>query len=162
MAARRFLRARQSSVFLTPVRGALLAATHADATAASRSLAGFGLSRQSYALAPKILEVESWLPTAPCPVHEVHPEVSFAVLLGEPAAPKKSWAGMVQRRRALAAAGIELEDVDGPATLAGAVDDILDAAVAAWTARRLLAGCARPFPDPPSLGSSGRPVAIWA
>ena len=47
------------------------------------------LTRESDALAPKILEVERWLPSAPCPVHEVHPEVSFTVLLGNPAAPKK-------------------------------------------------------------------------
>ena len=40
-------------------------------------------------------------------------------------------------------------------------DDLLDAAAAAWTARRVLAGSARPLPDPPEVDSSGRPVAIW-
>ncbi len=73
----------------------------------ARGLTLRGISQQAYALGPKILEVERWLPSSPCPVYEVHPEVSFAVLLGEPArASKKTWAGMVERRRALEAAGI--------------------------------------------------------
>lgn len=163
VAARSFLRARRNSVFFTPVRAAVEAATHAQATAASTQVTGGGISQQSYRLARKILEVEGWRPSAPCPVFEVHPEVSFAHLLGaEASAPKKTWAGMVERRDGLVAAGIQLEGLDGAAARAARVDDMLDAAVAAWTATRLAAGTARPFPDPPPLGPSGNPVAIWA
>lgn len=158
-AARRFLGPRRSSVFFTPVRAAVEAATHAEATAASLRETGAGLSRQAYALARKILEVERWLPTAPCPVYEVHPEVSFAVMLGAPArASKKTWAGLVERRRALVAAGIDLDGADGPAATAAAVDDMIDAAAAAWTARRLAAGTARSFPAGPGPATP----AIWA
>jgi predicted RNase H-like nuclease len=39
-------------------------------------------------------------------------------------------------------------------------DDVLDAAAAAWTARRKAVGEARSLPDPPEL-IRGRPVAIW-
>ena len=162
-ARRDFLGARRSSVFFTPVRAALEAKTHAQGTRVALDQTGFGMSQQSFALGEKILEVDMWLPSAPCPVYEVHPEVSFAVLLGTPAtAPKKTWAGMVERRRALEAAGIALEGIGGIAAARAAVDDMLDAAVAAWTARRLARGVARSFPVLPPLSLSGRPIAIWA
>ncbi len=161
--ARRFLHARRSSVFLTPVREALAAETYALATQAAIARTGSGISRQAYALRNKILDVERWLPSSASPVYEVHPEVSFAVLLGAPArASKKTWAGMVERREALEAAGISLDGIDGVAAVHAAVDDMLDAAVAAWTAGRIASGRARSFPDPPQLGSSGNPIAIFA
>ena len=54
------------------------------------------------------------------PVYEVHPEISFAVLLGAPAsAPKKSWAGMCERRRALEGAGLTLDHIHGDAATTG-------------------------------------------
>ena len=76
-AARLVLGPRRNSVFTTPVRAALEAPTHAVATALSVELTGAGISQQAYALRSKILEVERWLPRAPAPVWEVHPEVSF-------------------------------------------------------------------------------------
>jgi len=155
---RKELSKRRNSVFLAPVPAAVEAPTHAEAVAASMRLTGAGVSQQSYRLAAKIREVERWRRSAPCPVFEVHPEVSFAYLLGaEAAAPKKTWAGMVERRDGLAAAGIHLDAVDGAAARAAAVDDMLDAAVAAWTASRIAAGTARRFPHRPSDGP-----AIWA
>jgi len=161
--ARAFLHRRRSSVFLTPVRQALEAETYALATHAATALTGRGISQQAYALKAKILEVERWLHSAPAPVYEVHPEVSFAVLLGAPArASKKTWAGMVERRKALEAAGISLDEIVGSATVHAAVDDMLDAAVAAWTAGRIAAGTARSFPDPPHVDSSGNSIAILA
>ena len=110
--ARDFLGARRNSIFLTPVREAIEAQTHALATQAASARTGVGISQQAYALGRKILEVERWLPSSPSPVYEVHPEVSFAVLLGAPArAAKKTWAGMVERRSALEAAGIPLHGI---------------------------------------------------
>jgi predicted RNase H-like nuclease len=75
---------------------------------------------------------------------------------------KKTWAGMVERLDALNAAGIDLNGVDPAVGSAVAVDDMLDAAVAAWTARRLADGVARPFPHDPLPDASGRVIAIWA
>jgi predicted RNase H-like nuclease len=46
-------------------------------------------------------------------------------------------------------------------TGAGA-DDLLDALTCAAIARRLHAGAARPFPDPPGRDGFGLRVAIWA
>jgi predicted RNase H-like nuclease len=93
----------------------------------------------------------------------VHPEVSFAILLGAPpSAPKKSWAGMSERRVALEHAGLSLHQIGGDAAVRAAVDDTLDAAVAAWSARRIFLGQAVTLPDQPPTGPDGRPVAIWA
>ena len=163
LAARDVLGPRRSSVFMTPVRAALAASSHAAATAISTETSGFGISRQAFALCSKIFEVEAWLPRASCPVYEAHPEVSFTEMIGRPArASKKSWQGMVERRDALAAVGIVLDYLDPEVGAAVGVDDMIDAAAAAWTASRVIAGSARPLPDPPEIDATGRPIAIWA
>ncbi len=161
--ARAFLGKRRNSLFLTPPRAVLAAPDHATATTLSVELTGSGVSQQSFALRKKIFEVEAWLPDATCPVFEVHPEVSFAVLMGAPAsASKKSWQGMLERRAALEAAGIGPVDVPADVGRRAAVDDVLDAAVVAWTACRLRSGEARSFPASPSNGADGAEIAIWA
>jgi predicted RNase H-like nuclease len=163
LAARSRLGARRNSLFFTPPRAAVEASTHAEATAASMRLTGFGVSQQSFALAPKLREVDDWIQQAPFPVYEVHPEISFAVLLGAPAsAPKKSWAGVYERRRALEGAGLTLDHIHGDAAVRAAVDDMLDAAVAAWSARRIALGQGLMIPEPAPTGPDGRPIAIWA
>ena len=43
-----------------------------------------------------------------------------------------------------------------------AVDDVLDAAAAAWTARRYAHGQARSIPQDPQVFSDGIRCAIWA
>ena len=161
-AARQALGVRRSSVFATPVRAAVEAATYDEANAISKAINGVGISRQSFALCAKILEVDRWLANAPCDVREVHPEVAFAELLGRPApSSKKTWQGMIERRDALAAAGITLEAVDPHVGRLVGTDDMLDAAAVAWTARRILHGAARSLPDPPELDPFGREIAIW-
>jgi predicted RNase H-like nuclease len=95
-------------------------------------------------------------------VVEVHTEVSFAALAGAPLAHRKaSWAGAEERRALLAAAGVHLGRDLGAAG-AAAVDDVLDAAVVAWSARRVALGTARSHPDPPQRAPDGWPAAIWA
>ena len=152
-----------ASVFMTPVREALFAADHAAASAINRRLTGHGISIQAFALKPKLLEVERWAPAAAVRVVEVHPEVCFAQLAGGPLTERKSsWAGTERRRTLLAGAGIRLAGDLGPAGAFAAVDDVLDAGAAAWAARRVLSGDARPIPDPPEVFSDGWPCAIWA
>ncbi len=136
-AAQRQLGPRRSSVFLTPVRAAVYAEDYPTALIRNRHAAGTGISRQAYALRHKIREVDEWAGRCERCVVEVHPEVSFAAMHGAPlAAPKKSWAGMAERRRLLAAQAITVPDRLGAAGRA-AVDDVLDAAAVAWTARRI-------------------------
>jgi len=152
-----------ASVFMTPVREALLAADHETASAINRRLTGHGVGIQAFGLKPKLLEVEQWARTAASRVVEIHPEVCFARLAGTPLTVRKSsWAGAERRRALLADAGIRLAGDLGPAGASAGVDDVLDAGAAAWAARRVLLGHARPIPDPPETFSDGWPCAIWA
>ena len=154
---------RASSVFYAPARSALLLEPFAAANAESVRLTGLGISQQVYALRTKILEVEDWLPGSPVPAWEVHPEVSFAVANGAPLAHAKStWAGAEERRRILAVQRLAVEGALEPGGRYAAVDDVLDAAIAAWSARRLVRGEGISVPDPPVTGPAGRAIAIWA
>jgi predicted RNase H-like nuclease len=151
-----------ASVFMTPVRPAMEASDYAAAAEASRHLAGEGISRQAFALQAKVLQVDRWVRKVPHRVVEVHPEASFAELAGSALQSRKSsWAGADLRRRLLAGAGISLPCDLGPAGEKAGVDDVLDAAAAAWTARRVLHGQARSMPSPPELFSDGLPSVAW-
>lgn len=151
VAARAFVGPRRSSVFPTPPRVALVAATYAEARRVLPSL-----SAQSFALGKKILEVEAALDDR---VFEVHPEVSFAALAGRHLRySKRSWNGQMERRRLLATAGVKLPDELSAGQ--AAADDVLDAAIAAWSAVRKASGEAVPLPPDPPV-QEGRPVAIW-
>lgn len=162
VAVQRFLGARRATVFSTPIREALQAPTLTQAIAVSRERAGVGISAQAYALRARIFEVDAWLDGASADVREVHPEASFSAMVGRPmASPKKSWNGMQERVAALARAGIRLPADLGHAGAVAGADDVLDAAAAAWSARRVAAGQAVCFPDPPE-DVDGRSVAIWA
>ncbi len=163
--ARKELKGRWPSLFITPVRTAVEAADYQAAAAENRRLAGEGLSRQAFALRAKILDVDQWLQAgspAPVRVVEAHPELSFAAMAGAPLRSRKStWAGAVQRRALLAREGIVLDGDLGLAGEQAGVDDVLDAAAAAWTARRVSQGSARCLPLSPEVFSDGIPAAIW-
>ena len=163
--AREALGRRWPSLFITPVRAAVQADGYQAAAAENRRLAGEGLSRQAFALRAKILDVDQWLQAgslAPVRVVEAHPELSFAAMAGAPLRSRKiTWAGAVQRRALLAQAGILLDGDLGLAGEQAGVNDVLDAAAAAWTARRVSQGVARCLPSPPEVFSDGIPAAIW-
>jgi predicted RNase H-like nuclease len=71
---------------------------------------------------------------------------------------KKSTGGVLERLGLLGRHGIELTQLGGSAS--APVDDVLDAAAAAWSAYRIATGTARTLPDPPEL-VDGERVAIW-
>jgi predicted RNase H-like nuclease/predicted enzyme related to lactoylglutathione lyase len=151
-AARRFVGARASSVFPTPVRRVLEAATYEEARRVATELTGKSISAQSYALRHRILEVDEYA-EADARVIEVHPEVSFHELARRPLPSKHTVNGLVERRALLEQAGIEL-----PASIPRIAEpDLLDATVAAWTAARYARREAVPLPD----GHSERIGAIW-
>jgi predicted RNase H-like nuclease len=133
---------RASSVFPTPPREALEARTFAEANEIARTITGKGISQQAFALARKILEVHT-LAEVDERVIEMHPEVSFRELAGEPVLESKhTAAGLARRRDLLAAAGIVL-----PGAVPGVPEaDLLDAAAGAWTAARYAEGRASAFP----------------
>ncbi len=157
--ARRFIGVRASSVFPAPPAEVRDVVTYDEANALLVSLGAPKLSRQAWALVPRISEADA-LARANARVYEVHPEVSFRQLHGAPVPwSKKSWNGLHLRHRLLAEAGIVVP-TDVP-EIAGVVsDDVVDAAVAAWSARRIAAGTARTFPDPPERHDD-RSIAIW-
>lgn len=149
------LGSRRSTLYPTPPLEVLQEPDHAAASALCRELTGKGVSRQSHGLRHRILEALEL--QADPHAFEVHPELSFLALTGlEALAPKKTWEGMAQRRHALEGAGIVLPLDLGDAG-AAPVDDLLDAAVAAWTADRIAAGQAECLPADPE---SGEPL-IW-
>jgi predicted RNase H-like nuclease len=84
-------------------------------------------------------------------VFEVHPEVSFRELVGRTLSAKRTASGASERRLALADAGIGVPDLPYP------LEDVLDAAVAAWSAMRYATGVALPLP----AGHRDRIGAIW-
>jgi predicted RNase H-like nuclease len=90
-------------------------------------------------------------------VLEVHPELSFQQMAGEPLPPKKTPAGAQVRRALLQEHGLEVPPLPRPAR----PDDLLDACAVAWTARRYLAGQASSYPAEPEVFSDGLPAAIW-
>jgi predicted RNase H-like nuclease len=159
--ARVFVGPRRSSVFMTPTRATLETDDYQEANRLARETSGPGISRQAHALRTKILEVDAWIGTTSLDVREGHPEVSFRVLAGEPLNSKRCWAGSNARRELLEREGVALDDSLGDAGIKAAVDDVLDAAVMAWTARRIAGGAARALPATPPRDQAGRAVAIW-
>ena len=60
------------------------------------------------------------------------------------------------------AAGVAEELVNGAPPKGAGADDLLDALACLAMSRRIHAGLARPFPDPPARDAFGLPMAIWA
>ena len=157
--ARKRLGRRASTVFLTPPRPVLEAPTHREASRIAAELTGKGVSLQAYGIGARILEVEPFA-RSDDRIREVHPEVSFAALAGSVVdEPKHTWGGTTVRRGLLAGAGITLPDVLGEAD-AVPVDDVLDAAIAAWSADRIARRAHLTLPDPPDIDAGGLVTAI--
>ena len=170
-AARELLGARRSSLFWTPPLCTLDAADYAEANLRSRRQTERGLSAQTFALMPKIRELrtalapEDFSPAARPRAAEVHPESSFVRLGGAPmASSKHKLAGLQERSAALAGVFPNIAEAALLAPLPGpsepGLDDLLDAAAAAWTARRIVSGHAE------CLGAgehdeTGYPMHIW-
>jgi predicted RNase H-like nuclease len=173
-AARPLLGARQSSVFSVPSRAAIAAADYAAACRAAleTSEPPRKVSKQLFNIAPKIREVDAVLRANPAladRVFEVHPELAFWRLNGgrplhEPKKVKsRPYApGLALRRDLLLAAGLPRGLIEAAPPEGAAADDLLDALACAAIARRIHAGTARPFPDPPPRDGFGLPMAIWA
>ncbi|MFJ9929085.1 DUF429 domain-containing protein [Streptomyces misionensis] len=158
--ARALLGARRSSVFLVAPRPAWQETDFAAAGDRCRELTGSRLSRQAWALAPKLLEARECRAVDER-IHEVHPELSFQALAGgvPPAYSKKTWRGQNLRRLLLSQAGLVLPDELGEADRVPA-DDVLDAAAAAWSAHRIALGTAVRVPERPERDAEGRLVEI--
>lgn len=150
---------RWASVFMTPPRNVLRAASHSEAVALARASGEKGISQQAFAISPRIFEAEDAI-RAGTRLHEVHPEVSFAAIAGAPLGwAKMSYRGAITRKALLEGVGIHLPVDLGDANHVP-TDDVLDAAAAAWSATRIAAGSQERLPEPPEVFSDGLPSAI--
>jgi predicted RNase H-like nuclease len=139
--ARRMIGPRASSVFPAPVRSVLGSTSYEEACARSIAACGKRMSKQAFAILPKIESVDRVMtPIRQNSIVEMHPEVSFTALAGHPMQHHKSTPeGRAERLVVLQEAFPDLD-----AQTVGRVphtqpDDILDAFVGAWTARRWVA-----------------------
>lgn len=142
--ARRVLGPRRaSSVFSVPSRGALAARDYREACLINDRCLGRKLSKQSWAIGPKILEVDAILRgggPGRARVREIHPEVCFWALNGGRAMAhnKKTAEGAAERLVVLEAAWPRSGDLARRAfekhrRKGVALDDVLDALAAAVT-----------------------------
>lgn len=182
---RPLLGGRQSSVFSVPARAAIAAGTRADADEATRYAEACAAARaasdppravakQCFHIFPKIREADLLLRARPDLVgrlRECHPEVAFWAMNGEQPLPlpkkvksRPNPDGLALRIALLAAAGLDVAGLTPAAArgLRAGLDDLVDACACAVTARRILTGTARRFPDTPDRDSFGLPIAIHA
>ena len=162
--ARALLRApRASSVFPAPIRPVLDATTYPEALRIARSACGRGMSKQAFAIMSRIATVDRHLQADGSlrqRVREVHPELCFYFLADERPMryAKRTPEGAVERdellRRAFGADAYRSLRAAVPRSGA-ADDDIRDAMVALWTARRIAAGEARTIPARPTRDAFG-------
>jgi predicted RNase H-like nuclease len=167
--ARRLLGVRKSSVFPAPIRPILSARSHDEASRIRHRIEGRRISIQTWAIVPKIVEVDCVLraDTARSDiVREVHPEVSFFFLNGKQpmTLAKKKADGRAERLSVLwqwcgAAITHALAERD---RLGCKPDDILDAFVALWTAERISSGAAISVPAKPPLDAYGLRMEMMA
>jgi len=164
--AQRELGRRASSIFVTPTRSALAMLTQSQASAVNKECGGPGVSIQAFNLRPKVLEVDE---IARASVGhggrrlvEVHPELSFHIMNnGSLSHSKRTPQGHEERRALLGEAGFDVDPASIVVPGRIGIDDVLDAAAAAWSAWRVKTGSARSLPDPPEVNSDGIPAAIW-
>lgn len=169
--AHRLLGARRSSLFWTPPLCVLDSGSHAEANRRSWEETGRGISAQAFNLMPRIREVRDTLvaddfaPMARPRAAEVHPESSFVRLAGAPmSVSKRQPAGEEERLDVLAEAFPNIVEAAVTAPPPGpprpALDDLLDAAVAAWTARRIANDEAECL-GAGETDETGYPMHIW-
>ncbi len=161
---RRLLRPhRTSSIFNAPIRAILDEVEYEFANETSKRLSGKGLSKQTFAITPKIREVDQLMASSAKArglVREVHPEVCFYGLAGgHPMEHNKKTKEGFQARLDLLCQylpGAE-KSVEGALAhyprITVAADDILDALVCAITAQ--MSGHWKTVPDNPETDSKG-------
>ena len=159
--ARQFIKPRSSSVFPAPCRAVLGCSDYATGQAVSINATGKSLSRQAFAISPKIREVDEVMtPELQARVREIHPEVCFTAMNGRAMEfHKAKFLGFEERFAALQRAlpGNNIPGADSAARAFRGVepDDMLDAAAAAWSAARVAAGTFRTLPADPHLDARG-------
>ena len=139
--ARKFLIKRKSSIFNAPSRYTLKATNYKEANKINK-IYGLGLSKQSWNLIPKIIEVEEILNLKERPeIYESHPELCFQVMNGkELRYSKKENLGINERKRILSSNGFNktfLKKCISQRNINYQPNDFLDACAISWSALRV-------------------------
>lgn len=159
--ARALLGARGSTVFPAPLRAVVGCRDYAEACARSRAASGKALSRQAFALLPRIEELDRLVRGDLAEVVvESHPELAFLRMNGgEQLEPKRTAEGRRHRLELLTCVLPAGTDLAGAARAGGApLVDAIDAAALVATARRLVRGEAQRLGG--ELDGSGRPMQV--
>lgn len=167
--ARRLLGPRRNSVFPAPIRPTLLSSSQEEASEVRRQVEGKGVSIQTFAIIPKIREVDQMLRenrSRRAIVREAHPEVSFFYMNGGMPMrfPKKNTLGKEERislLRTWCGNSID-ESLMNTRLLQCKTDDIIDAFAALWTAQRIYRQESVSLPLHPSLDRYGLRMEIIA
>ncbi len=166
--ARELLGPRRSAVYDAPVREATRKQRYQTASRVNERKAGRGLTREAFADAGAVAEVDellSAIPEAPPIVVEAHPELCFRAFRGEPLEyDGRTAAGYAERLRTLAAFDSNAPvDVVAAAEATGghevAVADVLDATALALTVRPG-EGELRSLPEDPPTDPEGLPMRM--
>jgi len=154
-AARKTLSLRSSTVFPVPPRSLVHLTDYAEANLLSKSQFGRGVPRQSFAIWPKIRELDELARSHPGRFIEIHPECSFTEMSGEVPPTKHGEPGKKFREKVLREHfGSVSTDLDGAKR-----DDVLDAHAVLWSALRFSNGTHRTLGDG-SLDACGLPMRI--
>lgn len=166
--ARAQLGARRNSVFTAPIRPVLDAHSHADASARRLGAEGKKMSLQAWGIVCKVKEVDDALRAHPqwkANIREVHPELCFYRLnANRPMDHAKTKPDGRRERLALLRRefGGAVDATLARGGLSCKPDDVIDAFVSLWTARRIAAGSATRLPKAPPQDAFGLPMEMWA
>lgn len=161
---------RGSSVFPTPCRSALICSNYEAGHLENKRCVDRGLSKQTWAIVPKIREVDAFLvdtPEARSIVRESHPEVAFWGLNGQMPLKhnKKAPEGLRERIEILSRheeRTLEIYQAAMAKYLRKEVasDDIIDALCLAVTGQIIAAAGMHTLPEVPETDACGLPMQI--
>ena len=158
---------RAGSVVPTPVWSVVHETDYELACAKHRATDGRALSKQAFAILPKILEVNDLIrrqTDLQDRVREIHPELSFAVWNDGRAMKhrRNEPQGKVEREKLIDRLWPQRARVAGALRRAGhQLEDLNDAFAALWTAARITRGAAKVL-GPPTPDQYGIKMQVWA
>jgi predicted RNase H-like nuclease len=167
--ARQMLKGKASSIFSVPARAAIEneKASYHEACEINLQYSepSQRFSKQSFNIFPKMRELDRLMtPELQVRIHEVHPELSFAEMNNRQAvlSKKSKPEGRQERIMLLEASGFPWQQLPRSTYLKKDVaeNDIVDACACAWSARRILEGCALTIPDQPEKDARGLVMSI--
>jgi predicted RNase H-like nuclease len=163
-ARKRLGKPRGNSVFPAPIRSILRATNYEKACQKSLRVDGKKISKQAFGILSKVREVDRVIsPGIQSWVYEVHPELCFWALNGGKAMKygKLSPRGRSERLHLLSKPYPQMPThLDRLEKKLAGPDDLLDAAVAAWTAVRIGRKQAVHLPEKPEFDSVGLRMEI--